>query len=125
MPGRLIPLLAVAGVNWVEAKAFAERSLGVSNDALHVIAGVLLQLCLAAIWRGSLSRVWPVTVVLALQLANEAIDLTSDRWPSLGKQLGESAKDTGLTILLPIMLMAIARFWPAVLGAGPAQDRNS
>lgn len=101
MPGRLIPLLAVAGVNWVEAKAFAERSLGVSNDALHVIAGVLLQLCLAAIWRGSLSRVWPVTVVLALQLANEAIDLTSDRWPSLGEQLGESAKDTGLTILLP------------------------
>lgn len=124
MLGELIPLLAAAGTHWIEAKAFAERSLGVSNDALHVILGVVLQLALAAIWRGSLSRIWPVVLILGVQLANEAVDLVTERWPSLGEQLGESAKDIGLTMFLPILLLVLARFWPAVLGTRPDHDRK-
>lgn len=124
MSGGLTPLLAAAGTGWVEAKAFAERFLGVSNDALHVIVGVVLHLAFAAIWRGSLARFWPWAMVLALQLGNEAADLAAERWPNPGEQLGESAKDIALTMLLPTVLLMLARFWPAVLGARPEHDRE-
>lgn len=122
MPDGLIPLLAAAGTGWIEVKAFAESALGISNDALHVILGVVLHLALAAIWRGSLARIWPWAMVLLLQLGNEVVDLATERWPSPGEQFGESAKDIALTMILPSLLLVLARFWPAVLGTRPEHD---
>lgn len=98
--------------DWGAAKIFIGRFFGVSHDALHVIAGVLLQLLLAALFRSSVARFWPWGVVLLAELANEWIDLRITRWPSLSEQLGEGAKDLALTMLLPTVLLLAARFWP-------------
>ena len=110
MPTILSLLAPVTARDWIEAKAFLERFTGISHDALHVIAGVAVQLLLAALFRSSLARFWPWGVVLLAELANEWNDLRIERWPSLGEQLGEGAKDLALTMLLPTLLLLAVRF---------------
>lgn len=111
-------LAGVSGRDWIEAKAFVERFTGISHDALHVILGVALQLLLAALFRSSIARFWPWAVVLLLELGNEWNDLRVERWPSLGEQLGEGAKDLALTMLLPTILLLAARFAPQLFARG-------
>lgn len=115
MSAILSALAPVTASEWIEAKAFLERFTGVSHDALHVIAGVAVQLILAALFRSSIARFWPWAVVLLAELANEWNDLRIERWPSLGEQLGEGAKDIALTMLLPTLLLIAARWWPGLL----------
>ena len=98
--------------SWYDAKMVIERAGTVSNDALHVIAGVLVQLVAAAILRRPLSAWLPWLVVLAALLFNEAVDLWVERWPSLGMQVAEGIKDLMLTMLLPSALLAALRCWP-------------
>ncbi|MGE8140445.1 hypothetical protein ACQKOE_00560 [Novosphingobium sp. NPDC080210] len=112
MPPLLTLLAPVAARDWIEAKAFLERFTGVSHDALHVIVGVAVQLVLAALFRTSIARFWPWAVVLLAELANEWNDLRIERWPNLGEQLGEGAKDLALTMLLPTVLLLAVRFCP-------------
>lgn len=111
-------LAAANGRNWIETKAFIERLTGVSHDALHVVLGVGLELLLAAVFRSSVARFWPWAVVLLLELGNEWNDLRLERWPDMGEQLGEGAKDLVLTMLLPTVLLLIARFRPQLLRRG-------
>lgn len=94
------------------AKIFIGRFFGVSHDALHVIAGFLLHLFLAALFRSSIAKFWPWGVVLLAELANELNDLRFTRLPSLSEQLGEGAKDLALTMLLPTILLLGTRFSP-------------
>ncbi len=100
-----------------ELKLFAAHATGVSMDALHVLAGVALQLLAALALRTSLASWRPWSVVLALELLNEALDLTVERWPHPGMQWGEGIKDVLLTLLLPTLLLLIARRRPVLLGA--------
>ena len=102
---------------WFELKAFAERASGVPMDTMHVIAGVLLQLLFARLLRVSLVRWTPWLLVLALEIANEAYDLWVERWPQIGMQLGEGAKDLLLTMALPTLLMVAARLRPSLFTA--------
>jgi hypothetical protein len=84
-------------------------------DALHVLAGVALQLGFAALLRTSLSHWGPWLFVLALEVANEVSDLVVEQWPDPGMQWGESARDVVLTMLLPSILLLVARRRPALL----------
>lgn len=102
------------GIDWIEAKAFVEAASGISHDALHVILGVAVQLLAAALLRSSLAGVGPWLVVLALELVNEWNDLAVEQWPSPGQQWGESAKDLALTMVLPTLLLLIARWRPGL-----------
>ena len=102
---------------WHEFKLFAEHASGISMDALHVIAGVLIQVAVAAILNSSLASWRPWLVVLSLEVINEAFDLWVERWPHLGMQLGEGVKDVLLTMLLPTLLLLLVRRRPALVSA--------
>jgi hypothetical protein len=99
-------------LDWYQAKTFIEHAIGFSHDALHVFVGVVIQLGIAALLRRSLQSIWPWLIVLALELGNEWVDLSIERWPVPAEQFGEGAKDILLTIALPTLLLLVARFRP-------------
>jgi len=47
-------------LDWYSAKTFLEHSIAFSDDVLHVLAGVGIQLVLAAIIRGSAANALPL-----------------------------------------------------------------
>jgi Na+(H+)/acetate symporter ActP len=96
-------------------KMAVEQNVSFSNDALHILGGVLLQLVIAFALRTSLASFTPWLIVLALELANEWNDLYMEIWPNRAEQLGESAKDIILTMLLPTVLLIVARTRPKLL----------
>jgi hypothetical protein len=98
-----------------KAKQLLEQLSGWPMDTLHVIGGVVLQLLAARLLRRPLSSWRPWAVVLLLELLNEAHDLWVERWPSLAMQLGEGLRDVVGTMLLPTLLMLVARHRPALL----------
>jgi hypothetical protein len=111
---------------WYEVKLLIEHATGVSMDALHVLAGVLLQLSFAALTRLPLKAWRPWLFLLALALLNEAGDLWVERWPEPAMQYGEGLKDIALTMLLPTVLMLGARFRPAIYcGCEPAHENRN
>ncbi len=108
-------------VGWYQVKQFLEHSSGFSMDALHVIAGVLIQLGAAWLLRRSLADWRPFLVVLAVELANEINDFRVERWPEPAMQYGEGARDIALTLLLPLVLLVLARIRPQLFtGRAPA-----
>ncbi len=115
----LIDWAQAAAGQWFDVKTFVERSVSFSDDVLHVLAGVFIQLIAAALLRSSVTRWRPWLIVLALELLNEWSDFHVDHWPDLGMQLGESTKDVVLTMMLPTVLLLIARRFPRVLVRPP------
>ena len=103
------------GLGWFDLKMLLERSLAFDSDALHVGAGVVVQLLAAALLRSTVSSKKPWLVVLALELANEAVDLWVEKWPDPAMQWGEGLKDVLLTLALPTLLLVVARKWPRLL----------
>lgn len=98
------------------AKMFVERAMAFHNDALHVMAGLVLALIFAAVFRRSLAAWLPWCMVLALELVNEANDYFIETWPNeVPQQFGEITKDIALTMALPTLLLIIARRWPHLL----------
>ena len=105
----------MSNIDWYQFKLFLERASGVSMDALHMLTGFAIFLVAAAIARKTLASGWPLLILFLLEMANEAYDLSVERWPDLGMQLGEGAKDILLTTVLPALLTAIARWKPSLL----------
>lgn len=104
-------------VNWLatavsDYKMLFERSLGFSDDVVHVFVGVFLQLSFAALLRISIASWRPIGIIIIFELFNELIDLSRDVWPSPSMQLGESCKDVILTLALPVLLRFLARLRP-------------
>lgn len=112
---RCPPPDALRTVNWYQFKLFAAHLSGFSMDALHVVGGVVLQLGFAVLLRTSLAHWRPWLFVLALELVNEANDLLVEQWPDPGMQWGEGARDLVLTMLLPTVLLMVARLRPELL----------
>ena len=102
---------------WYEVKLLIQHATGVSMDALHVLAGVLLQLSFAALTRLPLKAWRPWLFLLVLALLNEAGDLWVERWPEPAMQYGEGIKDVALTMLLPTLLMLVARYRPGIVNS--------
>lgn len=108
-------LLEGLGHWWYATKTVAEHALGFSNDALHVLVGVVLQLALARLMTVSIGQMTPWLGVLALELLNEWSDLSFEIWPDPAMQWGESVKDVLLTMALPSILLIVSRRWPDLL----------
>jgi len=89
-------------------------------DALHVHAGIACQLLAALLLRRSLRSPIPWLVVLGLVIANEYYDLNYEVWPNRGDQWAESIKDGWNTMLLPTVMLLVARFAPRLLTGRPA-----
>jgi len=102
-------------LGWYQAKQAFELAVPFHNDALHVLAVVAVQLLAALILRSSLSRLAPWLVVAILTLANEWSDLRTERWPDPSQQWTESGKDVALTLVLPTLLLLVARLRPKLL----------
>lgn len=105
----------LAAPDWYALKQLAEHATGWPMDTLHVLAGVLLQLLTAWLLRTSLADWRPWLAVLLLELLNEGYDLWVERWPSLAMQLGEGLRDLIGTMLLPTLLLVLARRRPRLL----------
>jgi hypothetical protein len=102
----------ISAADWYQIKLFAERASGISMDAMHVVAGVIVQFAIAFLFRTSVARPFPLLAVLGLELINEASDFRVDQWPNPGMQFGESAKDLILTIFVPTLIFLVARYRP-------------
>lgn len=107
-------------MDWTIAKDMASHASALSRDALHVHAGVLGQLILAALLGRSLASPWPWLAVLAAALANEWWDLRYEIWTTRDDQYAASLHDMLNTMLLPTLLLLIARFAPGLLARRPS-----
>lgn len=108
-------LLSRFGSQVFAAKTAIERNAGFSNDALHLISGVLLILLCVFVLRSSLRSFRPWLALLGLALVNELNDMHVRGWPGRSTQLGESAVDIILILLLPTLLLVVARMRPNLL----------
>lgn len=104
------------GLNsWYQLKLFIAHASGISMDAWHILVGVAAFLLIARLLGSNTTRPLPWLVLLAAELINEAYDIHIERWPDLGSQLGEGAKDIMLTMALPTLIALIGRWWPHLL----------
>jgi hypothetical protein len=94
---------------YLNAKGSIEGSVPFNPEWLHLIAGPLIFVAAAVVLRKPLSSWWPWLVVLAAELVNEAIDLALGT--SASGELRMSTTDLVVTMLLPTVLMAMARAW--------------
>lgn len=109
-------------IDWNQIKLFVEHTSAVDMDALHVVAGVLVLFAVSFVFRVPVSRWGPWLTVLALEILNEWNDLRVEQWPDLGMQYGESAKDILLTMLLPTLVLTVARLKPRLLVCLPTDS---
>jgi len=116
-------------MDWWQMKLWLEETTGLNMDALHVHAGVLAQLAVAAVLRRSIGSPWPWLLVLAAAIANEWWDLTYEIWPTRDEQWAESIRDVWNTMLLPTVLLVLSRFTPRLFtpprAAQPERTGNS
>jgi hypothetical protein len=96
----------------MDFKEFVEFSTGFSRDSLHVILGVCFQLLVAATLKTSVSRWLPWFVVFTAAAANELHDLVFEYWDWPARQFGESVKDIVLTMILPTLILLLAKYMP-------------
>lgn len=111
-------------MGWYWFKEWLEVVSGLDMDALHVHVGILLQLFAALLLRRSLQSPWPWLVVLVATLANEIYDLRFETWPEpdRARQWLETVKDVVNTMLMPSVLLAVARYAPRLLTGAPRPD---
>ena len=101
--------------DWYQVKLFLEHASRVSMDALHVIAGFIIFMLAGMFSKRGLASPLPLLALLLLEVANEAYDLHVERWPEPSMQYGEGIKDIVLTILLPTLVFAVARWKPGLV----------
>jgi len=101
-------------MDWHEIKQWLSGASGLDMDSLHVHIGVLAQVAVAVLLRRRLSSLWPWLAVAAAVLANEAYDFHYEIWPTREDQFLEGVKDVWNTMLLPTVLMLLARFAPGL-----------
>ena len=112
-------------MDWYHIKMEIVRATGLHMDALHVHIGVLAQLLLALVLRLRVSSPWPWLLVLAATLANEWFDLAYEIWPTRDQQYAESVMDVWNTMLLPTLLLVLARWGPALFAPRPTCGESS
>jgi hypothetical protein len=108
-------------MDWHQLKDWLERASGLDMDALHVYAGVCLQLLAALVLRRSLRSPIPWLIVLAVVGVNELYDYRYDVWAGEERllQRAEGIKDVWNTMLLPTLLLIVARLRPRLLAGAP------
>ena len=109
-------------MDWHDIKQWLSGASGLDMDSLHVHVGVLAQVAVALVLRRRLSSGWPWLAVAAAVLANEVYDYRYEVWPTREEQFFESVKDVWNTMLLPTVLLILARFVPGLFAAPSAGD---
>jgi hypothetical protein len=110
-------------MDWFHFKQALSVASGLNMDALHVHAGLLCQILAALLMRRRLSSPWPWLVVLALVAANEYYDYRYEVWPDRAEQRAEAIRDAWNTLLVPTLILLLARFLPGLFVASrPSAD---
>ena len=110
-------------MSWYDFKHWLETWSGLNMDALHVHGGILIQLLVALLVRRPIRSIIPWAVVLIAIVANEYYDLHYEIWPTRAAQWAESIKDGWNTMLMPTLIMLVARFAPWILVGRPSARR--
>jgi hypothetical protein len=101
-------------VDFVEFKLSLEQVAGLSQDALHIYAALVIQIVVAAVSRRGVGHAMPWLCVLAAELANEWMELRAYRVVTQVELLA-SLHDVWNTMLLPTLLLILARVAPWLL----------
>ena len=112
-------------MDWYGVKEWLEYLSGLDMDSLHVHAGVLGQLAAALLLGRPVRSVIPWLLVLAAAIANEAYDFQYEIWPDRSAQLDGGVRDVWNTMLLPTVLLVLARFYPRVFTGKAASEPPS
>ena len=107
-------------MDWYQIKQALSAATGVSEDALHVFAGVAIQLLLVAALRKRVAHLLPWGIVLALAALNEWSDLQLDIWPNRADQWRETIKDLIVTMALPTVFLILSRWTPGLFVPRPS-----
>ena len=109
-------------MDWHEIKVWLEQATRLDMDALHIYAGLLLQLALALVLRRPLRSLVTWLAVLVAILANEYYDYRYEIWPAPERPLqrAEGIKDVWNTMLLPTAVLLLARFHPRLFAGRTA-----
>ena len=101
-------------MDWYQVKEAIEIFTGLDMDALHVHVGILVQIGVALLLGRTVASPWPWLAVLALAVGNEAYDLAYETWPDAERerQLMEGVRDIWNTMLMPTLLLILARWMP-------------
>ena len=101
-------------LDWKHIKDVIALWTELERDALHIYAALLGQVAAAFVLRRSLAHPAPWLFVLALAVGNEALDMRGDRvveqW-----EWDAALHDLWNTMLLPSLLLLLARFAPALV----------
>ncbi|MEA1071019.1 hypothetical protein [Sphingomonas sp. LY160] len=107
-------------MEWYQIKQFVAHATSISMDALHVVVGIIGLLIAARVLRLSIADGRPWLILLVIEVLNELNDLHVEEWPERATQYGEGAKDVVLTMLIPTLLLVVARSRPRLLAGRPA-----
>jgi cell shape-determining protein MreD len=103
-------------LDWNQIKETIAVWTDLERDALHIYAALLVQVGAALVLRRRLSHWMPWAAVLAFALGNEWLDTYADdlveQW-----ELDASIHDLWNTMLLPTLLLLLARFAPRLFVA--------
>ena len=101
--------------DWLQFKSQIVATIGLDRDALHIYISVLIQLAVALVLRRSLGDWLPWLAVLAAACVNEVLDVRVELWPDPAMQAGQAIHDIVNSMILPTILLAVARWSPSTL----------
>lgn len=98
-------IVAPDDFNWTIAKTDLSRLTGLTDDALHVLSGMLILTLAALILRRPPWSWRPWLVTLIAEATNELYDLTQTQFPSDEGNLRASFHDFWLTLAWPTLIL--------------------
>lgn len=102
------PLIALLdNFNWTVTKIDLDRATGVSDDAMHVLSGMVILTIAAFVLRRPPWSWRPWLVVLVAETINELYDLTQTRFPTDEGNLRGSFHDFWLTLAWPTLILLL------------------
>jgi hypothetical protein len=95
---------------YAEAKEVIAAYTGLERDALHIHAALLLYIVSMGLFRRNRRSRVPWLVVLAAELANEALDLRANWGEAWDWLLASTVQDLWNTMLWPTVLLFVGRY---------------
>lgn len=106
-------------LDWQQIKDAIAAWTDLERDALHIYAALLAQVGSAMVLRRNLAHWGPWLAVLVLTVGGEMLDMYGDSlvedW-----EFDAALHDLWNTMLLPTLLLILARFAPGLIAASPA-----
>ena len=103
-------------MDWLQIKLALAAASGLDRDAMHIYAGVLVQLAAALLLRRKLGDWLPWFVVLVVTAVGEVADVYVDIWPDHALQAGKAIHDFVNTLAVPTFLLLVSRYASGIVG---------